>query len=701
MALSLGLAGELEAQTRLKVPVCPKKPEKITWHGDTRVDNYYWLNQYWLKGPDSSKVVDYLNRENKYTERLMAHTEPLQKKLYDELIARIKQNDESVPYTDNGYSYYTRFTEGKEYPVFCRKKIGQGSAEEVMLDVNEMAKGYNYYQIGAMQVSADNKMLVFAVDTLSRRNYDIRIKNLETGEFYPDMIPETTGNCEWAADNKTIFYSRKNPVTLRSEKIFRHRIGEDPSKDKEIYFEKDETFGVFVGKTKSKKYLTITSGSTLSSEVRLLEADNPDGEFRIFQPREKDHLYSVDHYKDRFFVTTNWKAKNFRLMETSLTQTAKENWREKIAHRADVLLEGTDVFRDHLVVAERSNAQQSLRIIRLSDGKEHYLKFDEPVYTAGMGSNVDFESDVLRYNYQSLTTPASVIDYNMLTGEKTVRKEQEVGGGFDKKNYVSERLWVTARDGAKVPVSIVYRKGFKKDGKAPVLLYAYGSYGITMDPAFNSSRLSLLDRGFAYAIAHVRGGQEMGRQWYEDGKMFKKKNTFNDFIDCAEYLIKGKYTSRDHLYAMGGSAGGLLMGAVVNMRPDLWKGVIAAVPFVDVVTTMLDESIPLTTGEFDEWGNPKNKDSYTYMKSYSPYDNVEKKNYPNMLVTTGLHDSQVQYFEPAKWVAKLREMKTDKNRLLLHTDMSAGHGGTSGRFRRLKQTALEYSFLLDLEGKKN
>jgi oligopeptidase B len=693
LPLLLLLVNGLKAQTP---PVCTVKPKEMVMHGDKRVDNYYWLNER-----DNPAVIAYLEAENAYTKNIMQPTESLQETLYKEMTGRIKPNDESLPYFRNGYWYYNRVEAGKEYPIYCRKKGSLEATEEIMLNVNELAKGYKYYQVSGLAVSPDNTLLAYGVDTVSRRQYVVYFKNLITGALLKDKVEETGGGVTWMNDNKTIFFTRKHPVTLREEKVFRHRLGEDVSADKEVYFEKDETYSIGLRKTKSQQYIIITSGSTLSSEERLLDANKPDGEFRVFHPREKDMLYQADHYGDRFYVATNWKAKNFRLMQTSLTSTSKENWKEVIPNRATVLLEDIEIFKNYLVITERSNGLTQLRIIKQEGGNkltEHYLKFDEPVYVSGVAFNPDFDTDILRFNYSSLTTPVSIYDYNMTDRSKNLMKQQEIPGGFNASDYTSERQWATARDGKKIPLSIVYKKGLVKNGKAPLLLYAYGSYGYSTDAGFNANVLSLLDRGFVYAIAHVRGGQEMGRQWYEDGKMFKKKNTFNDFIDCGEFLLKNKYSSKAHLYASGGSAGGLLMGAILNMRPDMWNGVIAAVPFVDVVTTMLDETIPLTTGEFDEWGNPVNKASYFYMKSYSPYDNIERKKYPNLLVTSGYHDSQVQYFEPAKWVAKLRVMKTGNSKLLFDCDMEAGHGGTSGRFKRLRKVAMQYAFLLDLEG---
>ncbi|PSL24216.1 oligopeptidase B [Dyadobacter jiangsuensis] len=679
-------------------PVAAMKDHETGMHGDKRNDEYYWMGDFFREGPDSDKVVEYLKAENAYTDTMMAGTAKFQEALFSEMKGRIKEKDESVPVFSNGYWYYTRSEEGEQYFKYCRKKGSLEAAEEILLDVDKMAEGHPYYSAVGFNVSPDNKLLAYGVDTVSRRQYTIHIKNLETGEHFADKIYPASGGSEWGNDNKTLFYTATNPKTLLSEKIKRHTLGADSKKDVVVYNEKDKSNYIGVGKTKSEKYIVIASSATMSSEYLILDADKPEGKFEVFQPRMKDVLYDVDHQGDKFLIVTNKDALNFRLMETPVTKTGVENWKEVIPNRADVLLEGIDVFKDHLVITERKNGLLQLRIRNINTHKEHYVDFGEPAYTAYAGSNPEYNSSTLRYIYTSLTTPSSVYDYDMETRDKELKKRQEVVGGYNPEEYVTERLYATVRDGVKVPISVVYKKGTPKSAETPLLLYAYGSYGNSMDAAFSSTRLSLLDRGFIYALAHIRGGQEMGRQWYEDGKMFKKKNTFNDFIDCADFLIKEKFTSSAHLFAEGGSAGGLLMGAISNMRPDLWRGIIADVPFVDVVTTMLDESIPLTTNEFDEWGNPKNKESYDYMKSYSPYDNVEKKAYPNMLITTGLHDSQVQYFEPAKWVARLRKHKTDHNVLLLKTNMEAGHGGASGRFDYLKEIALQFAFMFALEG---
>ena len=675
-------------------PLAKVKPKTLEKHGDVRIDNYYWLNER-----ENPEVIEYLNKENEYYNAMTAGQKDFQKDLYEEMKGRIKEDDSSVPYFYNGYYYITRFEKGKDYPIYARKKGSLDAPEEIMFDCNEMAKGHSYFQLGGLNISEDNQWAAFGVDLVSRRQFTIQVKNLKTGEILPFKIENTTGGSTWAGDNKTLFYTRKDEVTLRSDKIYKHRLGADVKDDVLVYHEKDDTFGTFIYKEKSKKYLVIGSNSTLTSEYRILDAKNPDGEFKVFQPRTRGLEYGISHYGDKWYIVTNKdKATNFKLMVTPEGKTGKENWTDLIPHRRDVLLEDIDIFKDYLVISERSNGLNKIRI-RPWKGEEYYLPFESETYTAGTSTNPDFDTEILRYSYQSLATPSSVIDFNMRTKEKTVLKEQEVlGGKFDKNNYVEERIWATAQDGTKIPVSMVYRKGIKKDGSNPLLLYAYGSYGASMDPYFSSIRLSLLDRGFIFAIAHIRGGEDLGREWYENGKLLKKKNTFTDFIDCSKYVIEQNYTSKDHLYAEGGSAGGLLMGAVVNMAPELYHGVIAQVPFVDVVTTMLDDSIPLTTGEYDEWGNPNDKEYYDYMKSYSPYDNVVAQEYPNMLVTTGLHDSQVQYWEPAKWVAKLRVTKTDNNVLYLDTNMEAGHGGASGRFEALREVAKEYSFLLDLEG---
>lgn len=677
-------------------PKAAVKPHELTVHGHTRIDNYYYLNNR-----ENPEVIDYLNAENDYLKQTLAPIQDFREKLFQEMKSRIKEQDESVPYRDESYFYYSRYETGGEYPIYCRKKDTLEATEEVIFDCNKLAEGHDYYNLGGFEISDNEELAAFGEDTVSRRNYTLRIKNLTTGEYYPEVIPNTEGgNYAWAADNEHLFYILRDQQTLLGFQVYRHKLGTDPSTDVLVYEETDNQFYMGLYRMKSKKYIALVSDHNgVSTEYRLLEASQPTADFKVFFPRQYGHEYGVEHFGDKFYIRTNYEAENFRLMEVAEGQQInRNNWKGVIAHRPTVFLEQIEVFANHLVIGERSEGLIQLRILNQKTQLEHYVDFGEPAYDAGISINPSFDTNILRFAYSSLTTPSSTFDYNMDTHEKTLMKQQEVLGGFDKANYVSERVYATARDGVQVPISIVYRKGTPKDGSAPLLQYAYGSYGISIDPYFSSTRLSLLDRGFMYAIAHIRGGQEMGRRWYEDGKMLKKQHTFNDFVDCSEFLIQQQYTRPDRLFAMGGSAGGLLMGAVVNMRPDLYRGVVASVPFVDVVTTMLDESIPLTTGEFEEWGNPKEKLYYDYMLSYSPYDNITAKKYPNMLVMTGLHDSQVQYWEPAKWVAKLRTLKMDDNLLLLHTDMEAGHGGASGRFRALKDIALEYGFMLMLVG---
>ena len=681
----------------MTAPIAKKIPFEITTHGDKRIDNYYWMRDMDRKDPE---IISHLEAENAYTKAKLKHTEKLQEELFNELKGRIKQTDESVPYLYDGYYYYTRYEEGFEYSIYCRKQGDLDAEEQIMLDVNELAKDYSYYQAAGNSISTNNNILAFSEDTLSRRVYTIRFKDLTTGEFLEDRIEGTAGGCTWANDNKTVFYTVKDPVTLRSFKVYKHVLGTKSSDDVEVYHESDETFNISVGKFKSKKWLYIHTGATVSDEYLILDAETPNGNWKVFQPRERDLEYGISHFNGEFYILTNKdNATNFKLVKTAENNTGLENWNEVIAHRKDVFLEDFDVFENHLVLTEKSNAQSAIRIINWTTNDDHYIAFEEEAYAVQSSINPEFKTQSLRFSYTSMTTPASVFEYNMETKDRTLLKQQEVLGGFEKDDYVAKRIWTTARDGAKVPMSLVYKKTTKIDKNTPLLLYGYGSYGITIDPSFSPSRLSLLNRGFVFCIAHIRGSQTMGREWYEDGKMLKKQNTFNDFIDCAENLIELEYTSSEHLYAMGGSAGGLLMGTIVNMRPDLWNGIISAVPFVDVVTTMLDESIPLTTGEFDEWGNPKDEEYYHYIKSYSPIDNIEAKAYPSMLVTTGLHDSQVQYWEPAKWVAKLRELKTDSNDILFHINIDFGHSGASGRFEIYHEIALEYAFLMDLESK--
>lgn len=679
-----------------KIPLATKKLTNLEIHGDVRLDNYFWLNDR-----ENPEVIDYLHAENAYTKTKLKHTEAFQEVLFEEMKGRIKEDDKSVPYKLNGYWYITRYEKGKDYPIYSRKKETLDAPEEMMFDCNEMAKGHSYFKLGSIAVSPDNALACFSIDTVSRRQYTLFIKNLVTGEIHTESIKNTTGSATWASDNKTLFYTKKDSSTLRAHKIYKHLLNTSPEMDTLVYHEKDVTFNTFVYKTKSRKFIIIGSSSTLTTEYRFLDADTPNENFKVFNTRERGHEYAIAHFDDSFYILSNNNgAKNFKLLKTSIEATTIEYWKEVIPHREDVLLEDIEIFKEYMVLAERSNGLNKLRIISWNRKEDYYLNFNSETYTANIGNNPDINSAKLRYSFNSLATPSSIIDYDLKTKTKEIKKEQEVlGGKFSKDNYTEERIWATARDGEKVPISLVYRKDTHLTSNTPLLLYAYGSYGATIDPYFSTIRLSLLDRGFVYAIAHIRGGEYLGRKWYDYGKLLAKKNTFNDFIDCSKHLIENNYTSKAHLYAYGGSAGGLLMGVIANESPELYNGIIAAVPFVDVVTTMLDESIPLTTGEYDEWGNPNNPEYYHYIKSYSPYDNVKAQDYPNMLVTTGLHDSQVQYWEPAKWVAKLRDYKTDNNLLLLHIDMNTGHGGASGRFESLKEVAMEYTFLLDLEQK--
>lgn len=700
LSFVIAMSTSISAQNwpSVKPPIAEKQEFVRVIHGDEVKDTYYWMIDYFTKGKDSTKVVNYLKDENTYWETMMKDTEPLRNELFQEMKARIKEKDESVPTLKNGYYYYTKTENGKQYYKYCRKKGNLNAPEEILLDVDKMAEGKPYYSATGFSISPDNQKLIFGVDDVSRRQYHLFLKDLKSGKITDLKIKNTTGSATWANDNKTIFYTSKNEITLLSEKIMRHILGTDSSKDAVVYDEKDKSNYIGVGKSKNDKFILISSAATTSSEVRYINADKPFDDFKVFQPRMKDVLYEVTPLEDKFLITTNKDALNFKVMETPLDKTEVANWKDFIPHRKDVLVEGIDEFKNYLVLSERQNGLSQLVIMDRKTGNKEFLKFDEPDYTVYPSGNPEYNTDNFRFGYTSMITPSTQYEQNLKTGARKILKQQEVLGGYNKNEYTTERVFATAKDGTKIPISIVYKKGIIKNDKNPTLLYAYGSYGNSSDATFSSSRLSLLNRGFVYALTHVRGGQEMGRQWYEDGKMMKKKNTFTDFIDSGEFLVKEGYTSPEHLFAQGGSAGGLLMGAIANMKPELWKGVIAQVPFVDVVNTMLDESIPLTTNEFDEWGNPKNKDAYFYMKSYSPYENVEKKNYPNLLVTTGLHDSQVQYFEPAKWVAKLRDSKTDNNVILLKTDMNYGHGGASGRFDYLKDVALIYAFMLKLEG---
>ena len=663
----------------------------MTKHGHTRIDNYYWLNER-----ENPEVLAYLEAENQYADTCLKHTETLQDQLFKEITGRIKQDDNSVPIKIRDYYHYTRFEEGKEYPIYCRKKQSLDAPEEIILDGNQLAEGHAFFEIGEVSLSEDDRLLAYSVDTVSRRIYAVFVKDLTTGELVGQPIENTSGNLVWASDNQTLFYGVKDE-TLRPCKIMRHRLGTNAEDDAEVYHETDETFVCYISKTKSRKYLIINSESTLSSECRILESNQPNDDFRIFQERQPDMLYAIDHYGEHFYIQTNADgARNYKIMRTPIGQTEKANWEEVVAPREQVMIEGFTIFNKFFVIEEREGGLVKIRVKSWDGMTDYYIDFGEPAYTAGVGANPDFDATKVRFAYTSMTTPSSVFEYDMEKRTKTLLKQQEVVGGYKPSDYITERLMVPSHDGVLVPMSIVYKRGMAKNGQNPLVLYGYGSYGSSMDAYFSVARLSLLNRGFIWAIAHIRGGEELGRQWYEDGKMLHKKNTFFDFIACAEYLVKQGFTSTDRMFAMGGSAGGLLVGAVVNMRPDLWKGVIAQVPFVDVVTTMLDENIPLTTGEYDEWGNPNEKQYYDYMLSYSPYDNVEAKDYPAMLITTGLHDSQVQYWEPAKWTAKLRALKTDQNPLYLKTEMDYGHGGASGRFEGYREVALEYVFMLDV-----
>ena len=682
-------------------PKAARRDHQISTHGHTRQDPWYWLNQR-----EDPEVIAYLEAENAYKDAVMAPLKAFEDQLFGEIVGRIKADDESVPYRDNGYIYSQRYSAGQEYPVYLRKKDEPGAEAVVMLDVNELAKPYSYYAVATREVSPNNKLLVYAEDTLSRRIYTLRFKNLETGETLEDKIENTAGNVVWAADNKTVFYTRKDE-TLRPYKVFKHVLGTPVEQDVEVFHEEDDTFYTYIYKTKSRDYVVIHSGATLTSEARFIPADQPNAAFKIFEPRNREAKleYGIDHDGKRWYVRNNLDAVNFKLSVAEEGKTSRKDWKDLVPGRAEALVEGFELFKDFLVLSERVNGIVQQRIIPMSgngagsDIKDHIVDFGASAYYSGTGVNQDLDTRTVRLVFTSMTTPVSEYDYDVASGKLKLLKRQEVVGDFNPEEYVDERIQVAARDGKMIPLSIVRHKNTKVDGTAPLLLYGYGSYGNSMDPTFSSVRLSLLDRGFVYVIAHIRGGEELGRQWYEDGKLLKKRNTFTDFIDAGKALVEKGYAAKDQLYAMGGSAGGLLMGAVVNMEPDMWAGIVAAVPFVDVVTTMLDESIPLTTGEFDEWGNPKEQPYYEYMLSYSPYDQVEAKAYPHMLVTTGLHDSQVQYWEPAKWVAKLREMKTNNKQLLLHTNMETGHSGASGRFARYRETAMEYAWLLSLAGK--
>ena len=678
----------------LMPPIAEQKPYEHSIHDDVRPDPFFWL-----KERENPEVIAYVERENDYYQQSTKSLVPLQDDLFEEMKARIKEEDNSVPYFYNGYWYITRFEEGQDYPIYTRKKKSISASEEILFDCNEMAKGHDYFRLVGINISPDNTKAVFGIDTVSRRQYNLKVKDLVSGEIHDTSIENTTGSSVWANDNTYFFFTKKNPTTLRSEAIFRHSMDDLQGKSMLIFEEKDETYSTFVSGSKSEEYIFIGSYSTLTTEYQYLKANNPLGEFALIQPRTCNLEYSISHYGDHFYVFTNAdKAENYKVMKTPIEATSKEHWVEVLPHRPSVLLEDIELFNDYWVITERENGLARVRIQRWDGTEDYYLPLEGETYTVYISTNIAFDTTKLRYVYNSMTTPSSVIEYDMASKEKVVLKEQEVlGGQFDKTNYTSKRIWATAEDGTNIPISLVHHKDTLLNSDTPILQYAYGSYGSTIDPGFSSTRLSLLDRGFAYAIAHVRGGEYLGRKWYDQGKMLHKKNTFSDFIDCSKHLIAAGLTSANHLYAYGGSAGGLLMGVIVNDAPELYHGVIAAVPFVDVVTTMLDDTIPLTTSEYDEWGNPNDRQYYDYIKSYSPYDNIKEQAYPNLLVTTGLHDSQVQYWEPAKWVARLRLNKKDETVLFLDTNMSAGHGGASGRFDALKETAKKYAFLLALE----
>ena len=687
----------MKEKTPIAAPIAKREVYEMVHHGHKRVDHYYWLRDDDRKDP---AILDYLEKENDYTQKLLAHTEDEQEILFDEIKGRIKKNDSSVPYLRDGNWYYHRYEKDREYPIYCRKISSLDAGEEIVLDVNIEAEKHAYYRVTGLTLTDDQSLLAYGEDKISRRIYTLRVKDLQTGELRSDEIPATSGSYEWAADNKTLFYVKLDEETLRPFQLWNHHLGSDPKEDVLVFEEKDDTFWIYITRSKSRQYLILQSESTLVSEARILQAADPENAFVPFLPREANHEYSIDHALDSFFVRTNYEAKNFRLVRVAPGYTQdKSAWQDVVPARDDVLFEAFELFQDELVVSERKGGLVGLRVIPWSDPAAAYdIDFGEEVYLSGLGTNYELKTKNLRYTYESLATPASVFDFDMDTREKVLRKQEEVLGEFQSENYLTERHWATARDGTMIPVSMVYRKDLFRSGVQPLYQYGYGSYGHSMDPWFSAARISLLDRGVIYAMVHIRGGEEMGRSWYENGKLLQKRNTFTDFIDCSKYLIETGMTDEDHLVASGGSAGGLLVGAVANISPELYKAIIAHVPFVDVVTTMLDESIPLTTFEYDEWGNPNEKKYYDYMLSYSPYDQVEEQAYPNLLVLTGLHDSQVQYWEPAKWVAKLRHHKSDNNRLLLHTNLEAGHGGASGRFRRFRETAMEYAFIFDLLG---
>ena len=675
----------------MKAPIAKKIPHQFIEHNYKRIDNYYWL-----RDKENQEVLDYIDSENNYLKHKLKHTEDFQKELYKEMRARIKEDDNSVPYFKNGYYYYHRYEKGGEHPIYCRKRESLEADEEVFLNENELAKDFPYYEIVSFSVSPNNKVLAFCEDITGRRLYQIRFLNLETGEFFRDVIEHTSSDLAWKND-KTLFYTKKDKETLRPFQVKTHYLNTPADNDEIIYTEEDDTFITGVSKDKLNKFIYIGCWSTLSTEYRLMEIENESNEFKVFYPRTEKLEYYIDTVKDGFFIKHNADGENFLMSFCEFNHTDKTDWKTIIEHQDKVLIEDFEVFENHLVLQEKENGLTQLRVLNHIDNSIKVIPPKEETYTLVIGTNPNYKTEVIRIGYSSMTTPSSVIDVNLNSFEETLLKQAEVLGDFNANDYQSERIWATAYDGEKVPMSVVYKKDlFKKDGTNPILVYGYGSYGHTVDPYFSSIRLSLLNRGFVFVICHIRGSEYLGRQWYENGKFLKKKNTFTDFISCTQHLIYHNYCDKNEVFAMGGSAGGLLMGAIVNLQPNLYKGIVSNVPFVDVVTTMMDDSIPLTTGEYAEWGNPNEEEYYFYMLSYSPYDNVEPKAYPNMLITSGLHDSQVQYWEPTKYVAKLRDLKTDDNLLLLHTNTDAGHGGSSGRFEHLKEIALEYAFILDL-----
>jgi oligopeptidase B len=671
-------------------PVAKKIPKTTKIHGDTLVDDYFWLRE-----KSNPEVINYLKAENDYTAAVMKPTAALQETLYNEMLARIKETDLSVPYPKDGYLYYTRTEQGKQYPIYCRKKGTQRGKEETLLDLNAMAEGKAFLSLGAFQVSNDGHLLAYSTDETGFRQYKLQVKDLRTGTITPNLAERVT-SVTWANDNKTLFYVTEDETTKRSNQFFRLTLG---GQSQLLFEEKDELYRIGAGRTRSRGYIFLFISSSTTTEVRYLPASKPNSDLKVMLPREKDHEYYPDHHGNLFYIRTNDQGRNFRLVTAPVTDPGKKNWKELIAHRNDVMLEDTDFFAQHYVVSERENGLHKFRVTALKTNEVHYVSFPEPVYSAFGSTNAEFTTTKFRFGYESFVTPMSVFEYNLATKRRKLLKETEVLGGYDRTKYTSERITATASDGTKVPISLVYQKGCKLNGENPLLLEGYGSYGIPNDVDFSSNRFSLIDRGFIYAVAHIRGGGDLGKPWHDAGKMMVKKNTFTDFIACAEHLVEKQYTSKNRLLITGGSAGGLLMGAVTNLRPDLFKAVISYVPFVDVMNTMLDASLPLTVGEYLEWGNPNEKEAYLYMKSYSPYDNLEAKNYPTMLVRTSLNDSQVMYWEPAKYVAKLRALKTDKNILLFKTKLEpGGHGGASGRYDRLRDVAFDYAFMLQQVG---